>query len=192
MSARSIAERYAAPLHALAREAECVDAVATALSELGAAFGESRTLRAALANEGIPEAKRLELAKAFATHVGAPELVHRLVHMLAGRGRLGVLPSISEAFLRHEDRRLDRLRATAHFATEPSAEALAQLKQSIEQATGKSVVLQTEVQPSLLAGFRLEIGAHTLDASLKDALGRLKRELLTGFEHRLHAPAQAS
>ena len=51
------------------------------------------------------------------------------------------------------------------------------LTAKLEAITGKTVLLTTEVQPSLLGGVTLRYGSEQLDGSIRSKLDRLRRSL---------------
>ena len=55
------------------------------------------------------------------------------------------------------------------------------VKQALEQSTGKSIIMGTRVDPSILGGVIARVGDQLIDSSVRYRLQALQRELLTGI-----------
>ena len=56
----------------------------------------------------------------------------------------------------------------------------AALRQRLGQRLGKTVLLDTEVDPALLGGFVAEVGSQVLDASVAGQLWALRAQIIKG------------
>ncbi|HEX2881152.1 MAG TPA: F0F1 ATP synthase subunit delta, partial [Polyangiaceae bacterium] len=66
-------------------------------------------------------------------------------------------------------------------SAEPLAEGYsAQLVQQLEQSTGRRVVVEKKVDPSLIAGVVTTIGDNTIDGSLSGRLREIEQQLVAG------------
>ena len=66
----------------------------------------------------------------------------------------------------------------AHVADELSVDELAYLQKTLEESIGKDTELDLKIDPSLLGGIKLRIENTYLDASIKNKMDNLRRELL--------------
>jgi len=71
----------------------------------------------------------------------------------------------------------DLMRATAITAVELTDKQHNALKGKLEKITGKSIVLENRIDPSLISGIVLRYGGVQLDDSIKSRLDSLRRSL---------------
>ncbi len=69
------------------------------------------------------------------------------------------------------------MRAVVTSATRLDAGAIAKIKAALEQSTGKTVVLDTDVDPELIGGVVTQVGSHRIDRSVKTQLFNLRESL---------------
>ena len=69
------------------------------------------------------------------------------------------------------------VKATVTSAVELSKEQLAQIRNKIENGTGKTVELHTIINPSIIGGMIIRVGDHVVDASISGRLQTLKEKL---------------
>ena len=55
----------------------------------------------------------------------------------------------------------------------------AEVRATLEQVTGKQVILQTEIVPELIGGMIARVGSKVYDASIRTRLEHLKLNLIT-------------
>ena len=91
--------------------------------------------------------------------------------------RVPELPVIAAAFRDEVDQRSGRVRATILTAKELSAPALAEIVRGLEKRSGKKVVPEVQVDPTVIAGVQARIGGLVFDATVRSQLERLKQEL---------------
>jgi len=60
----------------------------------------------------------------------------------------------------------------------PSKELEDRVRREIEKSTGKSVVLESKVDPSLIGGYRVEVDGMMLDASVRRQFEILQRQFI--------------
>ena len=60
----------------------------------------------------------------------------------------------------------------------PSEALEKQVRGSIESSTGKKVLMETELDPSLIGGYRVEVGGMMLDASVHRQFELLERNFI--------------
>ncbi len=99
--------------------------------------------------------------------------VRLLIGQMAEWNLLPLLDRVCGFFLEDAARAAGRRRARAVFAVEPTEADLEILREKLARKfSGAPVDLETSVDPSLLAGFRVMIGDRLTDASLA---GRIRR-----------------
>jgi F-type H+-transporting ATPase subunit delta len=173
-SGGGLADRYAAALYAYAEDQHALDAVVAEMETLGRLIDASPDFRRLLESPliDIHQARRAALAVLQQEGFGKP--VQDFVGVIVSNRRLRALRSIVQAFaaLVAEKRGV----ITAHVA---SAHALNDLQRQqlrarlIEAGYGNVNILEA-VEPELLGGLVVRIGARLYDSSLKSRLQRLQ------------------
>lgn len=181
MQEGTVGRRYARAL-ALALEGAPEDRltrIEQQLSAVGKALdrrGGELTLRQAMFNPGFSPEQRRAVLTGIATAHSFDEAATSFLVLLIDKGRLAQLPSIAHAFRAEVDARIGRVRATIVTAKALDARDLTEIVAGLEKKTGKRVVPDVEVDPSLIAGVQARIGGFVYDASVKAQLNRLRSE----------------
>ncbi len=173
-----IARVYARSLFEVAREKGNLDAVADQLGQIDDAFAESRDLRVYFFSPYFSTAEKREaLGKVV---VDAEPIVVNLLDVLVENHRLTVLPRLRRAFdaLWREERKLLAVQITS--AVPLDDEAARRIGDEIGRRTGRQIELSTEVDPGLVGGLTLRVGNQILDASIRNRLESLRRQVAAG------------
>lgn len=179
MSGGVLGKRYASALIALAAEAGKVDAVARDLRDFAASWTASRELRSVFENPSVKVEARRQILRELAQSSSMDALVRDTLLVLADRNRLSYLPELVDAFERLAEQRSGSVRADVVTATDMPDAYFEELKKTLEQVTGKKVIIGKQVDPTLIGGVVARIGDQVFDGSVKTRLTQLKDELLT-------------
>jgi F-type H+-transporting ATPase subunit delta len=178
MSDLIIAKRYA---NALSAVIESNDALEEALDEL-TVFAEAYTsnpeLRMALINPSITAKTRQNVFEAILAIDEGDTLSKRTIQVLYKRKRLELIALVAQEFKQIVDRRLKRTVAHLDSATALTAEQENQIQNSLSSFSGKSVQLDTQLNPDILGGIVVRMGDTIIDGSLRTRLAQLKQALL--------------
>ena len=169
-----LVDRYAAALYALADEQHALDAVVSEMDALGRLIDESADFRRLIESPLIDIAQSRKAALAVLQEQGFGKLVQDFVGVVANNRRLPVLRQIVQAFaaLVAEKRGVVTARvASAHPLNDVQRQ---QLRARLIEAGYGNVNIQEQVDPSLLGGLVVQIGARLYDTSLKSRLQRLQ------------------
>lgn len=98
---------------------------------------------------------------------------------LIDRGRMDELEEMFLEFEHGCKERNNILEAEAVTAIEMTEEQIEQVKKELGEKYGKTVVLKTKVDPSIIGGMVLYIGNEMLDASVRAKFEGLKKQLKT-------------
>ena len=98
---------------------------------------------------------------------------------LADRNRENELADMFLEFERGYKERNNILEAEAVTAVKMTSEQVQRITAELSEKYGKTVVLKTSVDPSILGGMVLYVGNEMLDASVKARFEGLKRQLKT-------------
>ena len=98
-----------------------------------------------------PSEKRAVLEQLLPRVTPTPE-VQRFVLLLLDRRRIVLLPAIARAYRDMADAHLGRVRAQVTSAEPLAPAVLDRVRRSLEQRTGKQVIVETAVDPELVGG----------------------------------------
>jgi len=173
----SIARRYAKALLSLAVEQGRIEQWSESLDALQAALQASRELRDVLSNPVYEKEQRRSVAKRLAQALKLEAEPANMLFLLADRNRLGHLSAIVDAFRTLADEKVGRLRARVVSAMPLDPAAVGSLSRRLAEATRAQVVVDRDVDESLLGGAVTQVGRFTYDGSLKTQLEILRRTL---------------
>lgn len=178
MSTRASAVRYARALLDVALKEADPEQVGSQLVAFADLVGRHADLREALTNPVIPVTAKERVVNDLIGRLGSTPPVSKLLLLLAQRDRFVLLPELVDAYrLRLEELRgVIRARVTA--AEELTREQAAQLQDRLAAATGQTVTLTTDVDPSLIGGVIARIGSTVYDGSVATRLSRMREKLL--------------
>lgn len=168
------AKRYAQAAFELARDRGELDAWERDLGTLAEALATPGALPFAASRQVPSEAKEEFLRRVL----GEPApLVWNLLRLLAGRGRLALLPQITERFQDLLDEHQGIAHARVVTAVAMSDDERQALARRLSELTGKQIVLHTREEPDILGGLVARIGDRLIDGSTRTKLVALKRQL---------------
>lgn len=173
----SIARRYARALLEVATDLSAADAIGAELETLARELAGSADLRDLLVNPAFSRDQRHAAFDAIvASQKLAPALVN-LTKLLIDRSRANELPAIARLYRELSDERAGRARATVTTAVAISAGETQALAAALSKAVEREVMVDTNVDPSLLGGAVTQVGSFLFDGSIKGQLRQLRREL---------------
>lgn len=113
----------------------------------------------------------------------SPQMDHFLT-LLNRNGRMDMAPDILRNFMDQYRRSIGIRKAHLTAAGEPSAELLEALRELVKKKTGDDVLIEVDMDPSLIGGFVFDIDDYLLDGSVKRQL-ELIREKFTEWNKRI-------
>ncbi len=176
----AVARRYAKALRALAAAESRLEPVADELASFERLLADEPSLRKALTRPWIKAATKRAIVAAVAERLGLSSLTRNFLALVAQRRRLDLLPDILAAYRALVDEAAGRVRARVRSAADLTEAQQAAIRDRLGRRLGKAVLLETEVDPSLLGGFVAEVGSAILDASLTGQLRALREQLIRG------------
>jgi len=179
MAELAVVRRYARALFDTANRSGAVDQVETDLRSLDEIFRSvPRLLRALRAPTASSARKRALLESAFSGRV--TPLTQRFMALAVDRGREDILGDIYPEFQRMANELRNILPVEVTAATELTQGERDALGASLAQRTGKRIVLQVSVDPSIKGGLIIRMGDTILDGSVRTRLAQLRDRLMTG------------
>jgi F-type H+-transporting ATPase subunit delta len=173
-----IAERYARAILELGVETNQLEALTRQISHVARAYAESADLRTVLDNPLVDVPKREAILAELGKRLSLSPLALSSIRLLAERHRLVALPDIARRLGSLSDEKAGILRATVISAAPLPDSYYTKLTERLAKATGKKIVLDKQLDPSLIAGVVTRIGDNTIDGSIKGRLAELERRLL--------------
>ncbi|HEY6815594.1 MAG TPA: F0F1 ATP synthase subunit delta [Croceibacterium sp.] len=173
----SLPGRYAAALFELASEAGKVTAVETDLEKIAAAARESAELRAVVKNPAISREAIGRVLAGFGELLGLDPLTRNFLGVLAENRRVIELPAVIRAFQSIAAAQRGEVSAQVTSAHPLTDEQVSALEQKLRAREGRTVKLQTSVDPALLGGLVVTIGSQRLDSSIRTRLNSLAQAM---------------
>jgi len=169
--------RYAQALLELAEEAKSLKTIEKDVAKLKKVFAGSEQLRGALSNPVFATEDKVSVVTSVAKQAKVGKLLTQFIGTVAQNRRAHELQPMFAAF--EELVALRRGSETAHVtsAKKLTATELSGIKAELKKSLGKTVAVETEVDPSLLGGFVVKIGSQLFDSSLKTKLEDMKLAL---------------
>jgi F-type H+-transporting ATPase subunit delta len=178
MTSRAAAVRYARALFDVARTENLdVERIERELAEFNDLVTSNPALNRVLSTPAIPASRKRAAVEQLLTLVPLTKPLAQLLLLLADRDRLVLLPELSQAFRERvmDFQQVVRAQVTTAVALPP--DKVSALQQGIARATGRSVHLETTVDPSLIGGAVTRIGSTVYDGSVTTQLVKLRERL---------------
>jgi F-type H+-transporting ATPase subunit delta len=170
-----IAQVYARSLFEVAKEHDKLDVVREQLGEIADAVAESHDLQVFFFSPYLSTDEKVEgLHRAL---TDADEAVVNFVELLIEKHRMPALFRIRREFdaLWEEENRLLPVQVTS--AIELDESTVRQIGDAIGEQTGRRIELTSEVDPGILGGIVLRVGNSILDASIRNRLEKLRKQV---------------
>jgi F-type H+-transporting ATPase subunit delta len=174
----SVARRYARALFGIGVDAGKFEALGREIDDFASLLEQSAELRQALENPVFGPAEKRKVLESLLPRVAPTPEVQRFVLLLLERRRIVLLPAIARAYRDMTDAHLGRVRAKVISAEPLAGPVLDRVRRSLEQRTGKQVIVETAVDPELIGGVVARVGDLVLDGSVRTQLEDLRTKLL--------------
>ena len=176
--AGSIARRYARALFAIGVDKRNFETLGSELEALAVLWHEAVDVRQSLSNPVFRLSQKRAILQDLLHRVAPTREVQILALLLLERGRIQSLPAIARAYQEMCDDKLGRARAMVKSARPLDGAMETEIRRVLEQRTGRSVIMTTAVDPSLLGGIVAQVAGLVLDGSLSARLGALRSRIL--------------
>lgn len=192
MADAALSRRWARALVELAREDAAVDRIGQDLDTLAQTLDlEGGMLRRALENPGITVTERRGVLDAVLSRLDLHPYVKNFLRLLIDKGRFSALPGIRTEYRSMADELAGRVQATVSSARPLDAAMAEQVRAALRQATGREVIVDFQVDPSLIGGIVAKVGDTVYDASIRARLQAMQKALTEGGAGALGAAGQA-
>ena len=170
-----IAAVYARSLFEVAKEQGKLDSVREQLGEFADALQESRELQVFFFSPYFSTTEKEDgLDRAVS---GADDVIVNFLKLLIENHRMPVIFRVRRGYeeLWEEENKLLPVRVTS--AVELDKSTVSQIGDKIAEQTGRKVELSSEVDPDILGGIVVRVGNSILDASIRNRLEQLRRQV---------------
>ncbi len=170
-----IAQVYARSLFEVAKEHDKLDVVRDQLGEIADAVAEQHDLQVFFFSPYFSTDEKVDgLQRALED---ADESVLNFLELLIEKHRMPALFRIRREFeaLWEEENRLLPVQVTSAIALDEST--VRQIGDAIGEQTGRRIELTSEVDPDILGGIVLRVGNSILDASIRNRLEKLRKQV---------------
>ncbi len=169
--------RYAQALLELAEDTKSLKSIEKDVSKLKKIFAGSGPLRDALANPVFATEDKVAVVRNVAMKAKVSKLMTQFVGTAAQNRRAEEIPAMFTAFEKMLALKRGSETAKVVSAKKLTAAELTKIKSELKKSLGRTVDVETSVDPALLGGFVVKIGSQLYDSSLKTKLEDLKLAL---------------
>jgi len=179
VTSRTAAHRYARALVDVAvQEGADLDRIEQELNGFVELLQGHGDLQKVLFNPAVPVPRKRGAVSALVARGNQSPIVAKLLVLLADRDRLMLLPDLATAY---RDRLLDYrrvVRAEVTTAAPLTTERAGAIERKLAEVTGRRVILQTNVDPSIVGGVVARVGSTVYDGSVTTQLAKMKQKLV--------------
>jgi F-type H+-transporting ATPase subunit delta len=175
----AIARRYAGAIFEIALKQNTLDRSLDDIQNIAQVFA-NRTLSYLLREPKVPaQRKETVLRKTLAPRVLPTSL--NLALLIVQRGLVEIMPHLASEFEQFVLDYRNQAIAEVTTATQIDEAQGAVVRQALERRTGKSIKLQTRIDPSILGGVIARVGDQIIDNSVRNRLHVLQQQLLASI-----------
>jgi len=175
---KTAASRYARALLDVAiKENANLEQIDADLSSFAGLFDQYPALAKVLLNPAVPAPRKRAAVDELLARAGLAPIVSKLLLLLAERDRLVLLPDLLASY---RDRLMDYrqvVRARVTTAAPIDGARVQQIQSGLAKATGRTVSIETETDPTIIGGLVARVGSTVYDASVVRQLERMKERL---------------
>ncbi len=177
----SLARRYAKALIQLAGSPTQRELFARHLASFVNSYGTSdgmgSTLGAVLESERFLPSQRRKVLEVVCQRQRLDPIVGRFLDYVLERGRISGIKQIHRHYSELNDELAGRMKAELISARPLGPAAVARIKDALERSTGKEIVVESSIDPTLIGGVVAKVGSTVLDGSVRTSLANLQQTL---------------
>jgi F-type H+-transporting ATPase subunit delta len=175
----AIARRYAGAIFDLALKQNSLERTLDDVQNLGQLFSK-HTLSYLLREPKVSlQRKEKALRETLGSRVLPMSL--NLALLVVQRGLVELMPNIARELQQMVFDYKNQAIAEVTTAAPLDAQQQALVKAALERQTGKTILLQTKVNPEILGGVVARVGDQVIDGSIQQRLQVLRRQLINGL-----------
>lgn len=172
-----VAGRYAMALFELARDEKSVDAVMADLNKFDAMLAESQDLNRLVRSPVFTSDIQGKALGAVLAQAGITGIAANFLKLLTANRRLFIIRDAITSFRALVAKYKGEATADVTVAEALNDKNLDSLKAALKAVTGKDVVLNVKVDPSIIGGLIVKLGSRMVDSSLRTKLNSIKHAM---------------
>lgn len=172
---QEVARVYAEALFEAAQDKGNLRRVHEELAQVADAIAENQDLQVFLFSPYFSSEEKKDGLRRAVT--GASDELANFLDLLAEKHRLPVLMRIRREFEELWEQENRRIAVTLTSAVELDPAVVGHVGKEIERQTGQTVELSSKVDAEILGGIVLQVGNMVLDASIRNRLEKLKKNV---------------
>jgi F-type H+-transporting ATPase subunit delta len=173
-----VAKRYAKALVALAEEQGRLTETGDQLKRLAQLIDDTPELKSLLYNPAISQHFKEDLLTDLTQRLRIGPMEANFTRLLLEKGRLPHMPQIIELYEVLAEEAQNRLRVRVKTVIPLTPDLAAEVRRRFAQFTSKDIIIDQEIDPTLIGGIIAQMGSLILDGSIRNELLRLKTELV--------------
>lgn len=180
MSTNTIARRYAGAFfaHINANHSSSAAKIWDELSSLASLFHASDDFANVVKNPTISQEDKYAIFESLKKSGKISDELFKFIALLIEKKRLILIADIDKAIKSFIMEAENKVEAEAVFASKTDDAVKKELVKRLEYLTGKKVILQEKVDPSVIGGVKVKLGSKLFDATIKGQLDKLKTSLM--------------
>jgi F-type H+-transporting ATPase subunit delta len=179
MTTRTAAKRYARAIFDVAiTERLDLEAIGGDLSSFADLVAGHEPLQRAVTNPAIPAQRKRAVVEQLLQRGPVAPIISRVLLLLADRDRLVLLPELADAYRTRLMDHQQVVRAEVTTAVPLPPDRVTALQDGLARATGRRVLLDVRVDPSIVGGAVARIGSMVYDGSVTMQLEKMKQKLI--------------
>ena len=172
-----LAKRYAKALFSLGKDQDKYEEYNQALSAIATLCDENPEIGDSLVNPLYPLEARQKIMAKIAEVAQADKMLAAFLNLLVEKHRAGILSDIALEMQVMVDREQGISHGSVVSAVELDTALVEKIQATLEKITGNQVILETEVDTSIIGGIIAKVGDLVLDGSIKTQLNGLKESI---------------
>ena len=176
-SVSGVSGRYATALFELARDERSIDAVKADLDKFDAMLEESADLKRLVRSPVFAADTQSRALSAVLDQAGITGISANFLKVLTANRRLFAVSDVIRAFNALVAKFKGEASADVTVAEPLSDKNLDALKSALKAISGKDVILNVKVDPSIIGGLVVKLGSRMVDSSLRTKLNSIKHAM---------------
>ena len=176
-SVSGVSGRYATALFELARDEKSVDAVRADLDKFEAMLNESADLTRLVRSPVFSADAQTKALNAVLDKAGISGTSAKFLKVLTANRRLFAVTDVIRAFRALVAQFKGEATAEVTVAEKLSDKNLDTLKAALKSVTGKDVMLNVKVDPTIIGGLIVKVGSRMVDSSVRTKLNSIKHAM---------------
>jgi F-type H+-transporting ATPase subunit delta len=172
-----LARRYAKALFSLGKQQDKYETYCEALAAIASLYQETPEVADSLTNPLYPLEARKKVMASIAQAVQGDTIFTAFLNLLVERKRAGILPDIAHEMqvMVDEAQNISHGQLVSAIALDSALQE--KIQATLEKITGNKVILEAQVDPSIIGGIIAKVGDLVVDGSIRTQLNGLKESI---------------